>query len=170
MTKVICPGSFDPVTKGHVDIITRAEALFDEVVAVVVVNPAKNPAFTVAERMALLRKSTAHLPNVSVDSHSGLLAGYIKQTGAVAIVKGLRAMSDFEYEFQMALTNKKLAPEAETIFLTTSIDYMYLSSGLVKQVSAFEGDISAFVPGEVLKDIELRLRGRHLAEQGGEIT
>jgi len=164
MAKVICPGSFDPVTNGHVDIITRAAALFDEVIAVVVVNPGKSPSFTVAERIDMLKKSTAHLPNVSIDSHSGLLAGYVKQIGAVAIIKGLRAMSDFEYEFQMALTNKKLAPEAETIFLTTSIDYMYLSSGLVKQVAAFEGDISAFVPAEVLGDVELRLRGRHLAE------
>ena len=162
MAKVICPGSFDPVTNGHVDIITRAAALFDEVIAVVVVNPGKSPSFTVAERIDMLKKSTAHLPNVSIASHSGLLAGYVKQIGAVAIIKGLRAMSDFEYEFQMALTNKKLAPEAETIFLTTSIDYMYLSSGLVKQVAAFEGDISAFVPGEVLSDVELRLRGRHL--------
>ena len=143
MAKVICPGSFDPVTKGHVDIITRAAALFEEVIAAVVLNPGKSPSFTVAERINMLRKSTVHLPNVSVDSHSGLLAGYVRNIGALAIIKGLRAMSDFEYEFQMALTNKKLAPEAETIFLTTSIDYMYLSSGLVKQVAAFEGDISA---------------------------
>ena len=167
MAKVICPGSFDPVTKGHVDIITRAAALFDEVVAVVLVNPAKKPSFTVAERMDMLGKATAHLPNVSVDSHGGLLAEYVGRVGAVAIVKGLRAMSDFEHEFQMALTNKKLASTAETIFLTTSIDYMYLSSGLVKQVAAFDGDISGFVPGEVLSDIELRLRGRHLTELEG---
>lgn len=163
MTKVICPGSFDPVTKGHIDIITRAAGLFDEVIALVVANPAKDPAFTAQERIVMLRKTTGHLPNVRVDSHHGLLADYARETGAVAIVKGLRAMSDFEYEFQMALTNKKLLPQAETIFLTTTSENMYLTSSLVKQVAGFGGDISDFVPPEALEDIRLRLSGKYAA-------
>jgi len=163
MRKAICPGSFDPVTKGHIDIITRAAGLFDEVVVVVVVNPNKKPAFTVAERVEMLAKACAHLDNVVIDSHLGLLADYVRQNNAVAIVKGLRAMSDFEYEFQMALTNKKLVPEADTIFLTTDSDNMYLTSSLVKQVAVFDGDISDFVPPEALADIELRLKGKTAA-------
>ncbi|MCL2069163.1 MAG: pantetheine-phosphate adenylyltransferase [Oscillospiraceae bacterium] len=164
MTKAICPGSFDPPTKGHIDIITRAAGLFDEVIAVVVVNPAKNPSFTAAERIDMLRKSTSHLPNLTVDSHHGLLVEYVKRVNAVAIVKGLRAMSDFEYEFQMALTNKKMYGGADTLFLTTAIDNMYLTSGLVKQVASYKGDISEFVPAECLGDIERRLSGRNPSE------
>ena len=157
MTKVVCPGSFDPVTKGHLDIIERASGMFDNVTALVIVNPEKNTTFTVGERADMLRACTAHLANVSVDSYHGLLADYVRSSGASAIVKGLRAMSDFDYEFQMALTNKKLAPGAETVFLTTSSDYLYLSSSLVKQVAAFGGDISIFVPDAVLGDIQKRL-------------
>lgn len=157
MARVVCPGSFDPVTKGHVDIITRASGLFEEVIALVVINPMKQPSFTAQERADMLRKSTKHLPNVTVDMYSGLLADYVREKGAVAIVKGLRAMSDFEYEFQMALTNKKLVPEAETVFLTTTSENMYLNSSLVKQVASFQGDISDFVPPEILDDIKLRL-------------
>ena len=157
MTKVVCPGSFDPVTKGHLDIISRASGLFDEVIALVVVNPAKQPVFTPQERVSMLETSTRHLTNVRVESYNGLLADYVRAEQAVAIVKGLRAMSDFEYEFQMALTNKKLVPEAETIFLTTTSENMYLNSSLVKQVAAFQGDISDFVPAEVLRDIQIRL-------------
>jgi pantetheine-phosphate adenylyltransferase len=160
MRKVIYPGSFDPVTFGHIDILTRASGLFDEVIALVGSNPAKLPSFTAQERMSMLIKCTGHLPNVKVDSHQGLLADYVRSVGAVGIVKGLRAMSDFEYEFQMALTNKKLVPEAETMFLTTTAENMYLNSSLVKQVAAFDGDISAFVPSEVLADIQLRLKGK----------
>jgi pantetheine-phosphate adenylyltransferase len=160
MRKVICPGSFDPITLGHLDIISRASELFDEVVALVVINPAKNPSFTAQERAQMLEKCTGHLKNVTVDSHQGLLAEYVRSVGAVGIVKGLRAMSDFEYEFQMALTNKKLVPEADTIFLNTTVENMYLTSSLVKQVAAFDGDISAFVPPEVLADIQLRLNGK----------
>lgn len=164
MAKVVCPGSFDPVTKGHVDIITRASRLFSEVVALVVVNPSKNPSFTAQERAHMLKKATAHLPNVSVDMFHGLLADYVQDNQAVAIVKGLRAMSDFEYEFQMALTNRKLAPEVETLFLTTTGENMYLTSSLIKQIAAFRGDISDFVPPEVLEDIELRLCDRPYRE------
>lgn len=157
MRKAVCPGSFDPVTKGHLDIIKRAAELFDEVIALVVINPEKNPSFTAQERANMLVKVTAHLPNVKVDTYQGLLVNYVKSQGAVAIVKGLRAMSDFEYEFQMALTNHKLLPEAETVFLTTTSENMYLNSSLVKQVAAFQGDISDFVPPEALEDIEHRL-------------
>lgn len=160
MSKVICPGSFDPVTMGHLDIITRASTLFDEVVALVIENPAKNVSFTLMERAVMLKKCTAHLNNVTVDTYQGLLAEYVRRTGAIAIVKGLRAVSDFEYEFQMALTNRKLVPEAETIFLTTTAENMYLNSSLVKQVAAYDGDISAFVPPEALSDIQLRLCGK----------
>lgn len=160
MAKVICPGSFDPITKGHIDIITRASGLFDEVIALVVVNPEKNPSFTPQERADMLGKATAELHNVSVDIHQGLLVDYVRKVGAVGIVKGLRAMSDFEYEFQMALTNQKLAPEAETIFLTTTGENMYITSSLIKQIAQFRGDISDFVPPEVLEDIERRLCDR----------
>ena len=160
MAKVICPGSFDPVTYGHLDIISRASGLFDEVIALVVINPTKNPSFTPQEREQMLSKCTAHLPNVRVDTYQGLLADYVRAEGAVAIVKGLRAMSDFEYEFQMALTNRKLVPEAETIFLTTTAENMYLNSSLVKQVASFDGDISGFVPPEALADVQLRLCGK----------
>lgn len=160
MRRAICPGSFDPITKGHLDIIRRASGLFDEVVALVVVNPAKHPSFTADERVEMLRKSTAHIPNVKVDHYQGLLVNYVKEVEAVAIVKGLRAMSDFEYEFQMAMTNKKLLPDADTVFLTTATHNMYLTSSLVKQVAAFDGDISDFVPEVVYDDIKKRLQGK----------
>ncbi|WRS27445.1 pantetheine-phosphate adenylyltransferase [Oscillospiraceae bacterium MB08-C2-2] len=161
MKKVICPGSFDPVTKGHIDIITRASSLFDQVTALVVINPEKNPSFTGEERVQMLKKATQHLPNVTVDHYEGLLANYVRREGAVAIAKGLRAMSDFEYEFQMALTNKKLVPEAETVFLTTQSENMYLSSSLVKQVATFNGDISDFVPECLLDEITRRLCSKY---------
>lgn len=160
MKVAICPGSFDPVTRGHVDIITRASGLFHQVIALVVINPTKRPSFTPDERAEMLLKTTSHLPNVRVEQYEGLLADYVRQVKADAIVKGLRAMSDFESEFQMALTNKKLVPEADTVFLTTAIENMYLSSSLVKQVAAFHGDISPFVPPEVLDDIRRRLEGK----------
>ena len=149
----ICPGSFDPVTLGHLDIIRRASVLFDKVIVLVVVNPVKNTSFTPDERVELIRKSVDGIPNVEVDLYTGLLVDYVRSKGAVAIVKGLRAMSDFEYEFQMALTNRKLYPEAETVFLTTAADNMYLSSSLVKQVAGLGGDISEFVPACIVPDI-----------------
>ena len=126
MKTVVCPGSFDPVTNGHLDIIERAAALFDKVIVVVMVNAAKTPLFTTEQRVDMLRRSTAHLPNVVVDSHDGLLAAYARSQWATVIVKGLRALSDFEYEFQMALTNRQLNEELETVFLTATDDKMYL--------------------------------------------
>lgn len=153
MKTVVCPGSFDPVTNGHLDIIERAAALFDKVIVVVMVNAAKTPLFTTEQRVDMLRRSTAHLPNVVVDSHDGLLAAYARSQGATVIVKGLRALSDFEYEFQMALTNRQLNEELETVFLTATDDKMYLSSSLVKQVAAYGEDVSKFVPACILQDI-----------------
>ena len=155
----VCPGSFDPVTKGHLDIIERASKLFDKVIVLVSFNPNKSgsTSFSIEERMKLILKVTGHLDNVIVDCHPGLLAEYLKRTGACAIVKGLRAVSDFEYEFQMALANKVLYPEAETVFLTTSSENMYLSSSVVKQIAGLGGDISSFVPSEILDDINARL-------------
>ena len=146
MRSAICPGSFDPVTHGHLDIIRRAAAMFDQVTVVVMTNSQKVPAFTREERVDFLRRATADLPNVEVDAYGGLLAEYARLKGANVIVKGLRAMSDFEYEFQMALTNKKLYPYAETVFLTTSMYNMYLSSSLVRQIAMLGGDLSGLVP------------------------
>ena len=156
----ICPGSFDPVTIGHLDVISRAADMFAKVIVVVMTNSAKHCAFTPDERVELLKKSiTAHgLDNVEVDFYVGLLADYAKQRDAKVILKGLRAMSDFEYEFQMALTNKKLNPEIETIFITTAAENMYLSSSMVRQIASMGGDISDFVPDVIHKDILARLQ------------
>ncbi len=154
----VCPGSFDPVTLGHLDIITRASTLFDRVIVLVSVNVMKsNFSFSLEERKNMIRSVTSSLPNVSVESFDGLLADYVKQVGAIAIVKGLRAVSDFEYEFQMALANKKLYDGAETVFLTTAAENMYLSSSVVKQIANFGGDISHFVPAQIHDDIKKRL-------------
>lgn len=147
MNKVaICPGSFDPVTFGHLDIIKRASKMFDHVIVAVLVNPSKNAMFTIEERIHMLRLSTAEIENLEIVAFKGLLADYAKLRGANILVRGLRAVTDFEYEFQMSLTNKKLNPELETVFLTTSAENMYLSSSIVKQVGSFGGDISNFVP------------------------
>jgi len=157
MKIAVCPGSFDPVTLGHVDILTRASKLFDKVIVLVSINPMKNASFTADERVGMLTEVTQGIPNIEVDAFNGLLADYLKATGASAIVKGLRAVSDFEYEFQMALANKKLYHDAETVFLTTSAENMYLSSSVVKQIASFGGDISHFVPASILNDIRNRL-------------
>ena len=160
MKIAVCPGSFDPVTIGHLDIISRASKLFDRVIVVVMSNATKSPLFNQVERMELLQRaiSAIGIDNVTVDCYAGLLADYVKMRNATAIVKGLRAMSDFEYEFQMALTNRKIYPEAETVFLTTAAENMYLSSSLVKQVAQLGGDISDFVPACILPDITEKFR------------
>ncbi|MDD6237805.1 MAG: pantetheine-phosphate adenylyltransferase [Clostridiales bacterium] len=157
MKIAVCPGSFDPITKGHLDIITRAAKLFDAVIVLVSVNYDKKTSFTAEERCDLIKACITNLPNVQVDRFDGLLADYVREKQACAIVKGLRAMSDFEYEFQMALANKKLYAGAETIFLTTNAENMYLSSSLVRQIASFGGDISDFVPEEILTPINQRL-------------
>lgn len=154
----VCPGSFDPVTLGHLDIITRASHLFDRVIVLVSKNMMKtHESFTPQERMEMIQRVTMHLSNVETDICDGLLADYVKKVGAIAIVKGLRAVSDFEYEFQMALANRKLYAGAETVFLTTTAENMYLSSSVVKQIAAFGGDINHFIPPGILNDIENRL-------------
>ena len=145
----ICPGSFDPVTVGHLDIIKRAAKMFEEVIVVVMTNSSKHPSFTAEERMEMIGAATADIPNVSVDKYDGLLADYAAMRGAGAIVKGLRAMSDFEYEFQMALANRKINAKLDTIFLTTSVECMYLSSSLVREIGRHGGDISGFVPDAI---------------------
>ncbi len=156
----VCPGSFDPITKGHLDIIKRASAMFDKVIVVTLINADKKPCFNEEERVDLMKRSVAelNLSNVVVDSYDGLLADYTKQHNAVAIVKGLRAVSDFEYEFQMALLNKKLNPDAETVFFTTSSENLYLSSSMVKSIASLNGDISEFVPACIHNDILKRLQ------------
>jgi pantetheine-phosphate adenylyltransferase len=153
MNIAVCPGSFDPVTLGHMDIIRRAAGIYDKVIVVVMSNLAKAAMFSKEERVDFLLRSTAGIENVEVDSYCGLLADYTRIKKATVIVKGLRAMSDFEYEFQMALTNRKLNAETETTFLTTTSEYMYLSSSLVKQVAQLGGDISGFVPECIIDDI-----------------
>ncbi len=153
----ICPGSFDCITLGHLDIITRAAAMFDEIIVVAMNNQDKKYTFTSKERIDMIKKSTAGIKNVTVDLYDGLLADYAAQKHASAIIKGLRAMSDFEYEFQMALANKKLNPQVETLFLTTSTENMYLSSSMVKQIAVMGGDVSDFVPPVILDDILKKL-------------
>ncbi len=154
----ICPGSFDPVTYGHLDIITRASKMFHKVIVVVAYNNKKNCSFSPEERVEMIKKCTNNLQNVEVDMFDGLLADYAAQKGATAIIKGLRAMSDFEYEFQMALTNKKLNPNVETLFLTTAAENMYLSSSMVKQIASMGGDIESFVPDVIRQDIINRIK------------
>ena len=160
----VCPGSFDPVTKGHLDIITRASNLFDRVIVLVSKNMMKtNECFTPQERKDLILRVTESLPNVVVDVYDGLLANYVRSVGAIAIVKGLRAVSDFEYEFQMALANRELYSGAETVFLTTTAENMYLSSSVVKQIAAFGGDISHSIPPDILSVVEKRLMKEKLS-------
>jgi len=166
MRTAICPGSFDPVTLGHLDIIKRAAKLFDKVIVLVVINTAKTPSFTAEERVDMLRTVTKDIPNVCVDVYDGLLVNYIRQHENSVIVKGLRAMTDFEYEFQMALINRQMLDSADTLFLTTSTEYLYLSSSAVKQIASFGGDFSRFVPNEIHDKIRDRLcpsadRSRH---------
>lgn len=159
MRTVICPGSFDPITNGHLDIIERSSVLFDRVIVAVMFNPSKKSSFCFSpeERAELIRRCTFHLSNVEVRVADGLLAEYAKECGAVAVVKGLRAMSDFEYEFQQAQLNKKLNSDLETIFINTKSENMYLSSSMVKQICELGGDISDFVPAAVRDDIVKRI-------------
>ena len=157
MKIAIYPGSFDPITLGHLNIIKRAAACFDRLIVCVMINSKKQGMFTPEERVELLKKATARFPNVEVDYSDGLLAAYAKRRKAHVVVKGLRAVSDFEQEVQMAVINRKLNPGLETMFLATSAENMFLSSSMVKQVAGFGGDISPFVPACILETIRERL-------------
>ncbi len=157
MRIAVCPGSFDPITKGHLDIVSRACRLFDKVIIAVSVNAEKKGTFTFDEREQLIKLCTAHIDNLEIVQMKGLLADYVDEVGACAIVKGLRAVTDFEYEFQQALVNKKLNERAETVFLTTAEQNLYLSSSIVKQIAGFGGDISKFVPPQALELIQKKL-------------
>ncbi len=150
MTVAVYPGSFDPVTNGHLDIIERSAKLFDKVIVGVLNNSSKNPIFSFDERVEMLTEVTAHIGNVEISSFEGLLVDYVESNNIDVIVKGLRAISDFEIEFQMALMNRKLSSEVETMFLMTSQEYSYLSSSLVKEVFRHGGEICEFVPNLVL--------------------
>lgn len=157
MLRAIYPGSFDPVTFGHLDIISRSAKLVDELIVGVLVNNAKSPLFSVEERVKILEKTVEKIPNVKVIPFEGLLVDFVRKMEAQMVVRGLRAITDFEYELQMAQTNHKLEPEMETIFLTTGLEYSYLSSSTVKEVAAFGGDISQFVPDIVIKQMQVKM-------------
>ncbi len=159
MTNIaVCPGSFDPITYGHLDIITRGAKVFDKVHVVVLSNSSKQPLFTVDERMELIRQSTAHLPNVEVASFQGLLVDYAKKVHASAIIRGLRAVSDFEYEMQITSMNRVLEDEIETFFIMTNNQYSFLSSSIVKEVSKYGADISEVDPKPVEEALKLKYK------------
>jgi pantetheine-phosphate adenylyltransferase len=149
MKIAVYPGSFDPTTNGHLDVIERACRLFDRVIVAVIKNPDKSPLFPFKDRMSMLAASVPHCDNVTVDKFEGLLVEYVRRQKACAVVRGLRAVSDFDYEFQMALTNRRMAPEIETVFLMTDYRYSYLSSSFVKQIAGLGGDVSGLVPAAV---------------------
>ena len=153
MKRAIYPGSFDPVTFGHMDIITRSAQIVDELVVGVLNNSAKNSLFSLEERVSMIKEMTKELPNVSVTSFDGLLVDHMHEIGANIIVRGLRAVTDYEYEIQIAQTNHVQDPEIETIFLTTSLKYSYLSSTIVKEFASYGGDISKFVPEQFIQRI-----------------
>ncbi len=158
MRVAIYPGSFDPVTLGHLSIIHRAASIFDKLIVCVMVNSGKNPMFDADERVALIQKATRDTPNVEVEHSAGLLADYARQKGSCVIVKGLRAMSDFEREFQMAIVNKKLNPALDTMFLSSDSRYMYLSSSVVREMARYGQNLKEFVPEIVIPDIEAKIK------------
>jgi len=156
----VYPGTFDPITYGHLDIIERGKRLFDRVVVAILENAEKQPLFTIEERVELIREATAGSPNVTVDTFSGLLVDYVRRSGAHVIVRGLRALSDFEYEFQMALMNRRLDSSVETVFMMPAEAYSYVSSRLVKEVAFLGGDVSGLVPPTVAKAVAARAATR----------
>ena len=157
MKKIIYPGTFDPITNGHLDIAERAAVLFDHVILAIANHPKKNSLFTVEERIDLIQASIEHLDNVSVSSTDTLIVRFAKENEAIALIRGLRSISDFEYEFQMALMNRSLAPEISTVFMMPDERYMHLNSTVVKEIAALEGDISAFVPAIVEAQLKSKL-------------
>ncbi|WP_300261530.1 pantetheine-phosphate adenylyltransferase [Clostridium sp.] len=159
----VYPGSFDPITKGHLDLIERASSKFDKVIVAVLININKKGMFSIEERVNLIEKCVAKYNNVEVKSFNGLLIDFVRKEKADVIIKGLRSVTDFEYEFQMALMNRELANEVETVFMVTSPNYSYISSSAIKQVASFNGEIKNFVPKEIVEDLEERiisLRGK----------
>ena len=150
----IYPGSFDPITNGHLNIIERAAAHYGKVVVAILKNSSKKPFFSVEERMKLIKKATAHIPNVEVDFFDGLLVDYVKKKNSRVIIKGLRAVSDFEYEFQMALANKKINPGVETLFMMTEAKYAYLSSSIVREMAMLGADLTGLIPQQIADDIK----------------
>ena len=164
MKIAIYPGSFDPVTSGHLNIIRRAASIFDKLIICVMVNAGKSPMFTLDERVELIRRVTDDIHNVEVDSSNELLADYARRKGSCVIVKGLRAGSDFENEFQMALINRKINPELDTMFLTSEHQYMYLSSSAVKELGRYNVDLSDFLPEQIIPDFQKRI---NTIRQGG---
>lgn len=167
MRTAVYPGSFDPVTNGHLNIIERAAKLFDHVIVCVLVNCEKKPLFTLEERENLLRRVTAHLPNVTVDSNGGLLADYAREHDCCTVIKGLRAGSDFEKEFQMSMINRKLNPDLESLFLTAEHQYMYLSSSAVKELGFYGADLTDFLPPQILNEFKNKINNiaNHKEEQ-----
>lgn len=160
MKTAIYPGSFDPITLGHLNIITRAASIFDRLIVLVGYNIKKQPMFSPEERVELIRQATRHLPNVEVEASDELLAHYAKEKGACVVVKGLRAVSDYESEFTQSLINKKLNPELDTMFLAAEEKYMYLSSSAVKELGRFDVDLRDFLPAEVIDEFKRRLNAR----------
>ncbi|MEG2539044.1 MAG: pantetheine-phosphate adenylyltransferase [Clostridium sp.] len=160
MNKIaVYPGSFDPITNGHLDIIQRSAKVFDKLIVAVLENPEKKShLFNVSERVDLIKKATSHIDNIEVESFMGLLVNYVESKGANIIVRGLRAISDFEYEFQMTLMNRKLSPDIETFFMMTKTDYSYLSSSAIKQVAYFGGSIEQLVPECIIDDIYKKIK------------
>ncbi len=162
MRAAVYPGSFDPITNGHLDVIKRSAGLFDLLIVAVAKNYSKKPAFSVEERIDMIKKVTHDIPNVVVDHFEGLLVEYAASKNAGVIIKGLRAVSDFEYEFQMALMNKKLKPDIETLFIMTDHKYSYLSSSMVKEVASLGGSIEGLVPDEIIFDIINKYRYKNM--------
>jgi pantetheine-phosphate adenylyltransferase len=155
--KALYPGTFDPPTNGHVDLIQRGSKLFEHLTVAILKNPVKNPLFTVDERVEMLKEVTASLPNVSVSTFDGMMVDFARKLGASAVLRGIRAISDYEYEFQMALMNRRLAPEIETVFLQPAGRYSFISSRMLKEVFSFGGDVTGLVPPNVLKRLRSRI-------------
>ncbi len=158
MNIAIYPGSFDPVTNGHLDIIERTAKIFDKVIVAILVNSNKKPTFTIEERIDMLKKATSHIPNAQIEYFDGLLVDFVKQKGSHVIVKGLRAISDFEYEFQMAMLNKSVEPDIETLFMMTNNKYSYLSSSIVKELGRLGASLDELVPEAIMDNVIKKLR------------
>jgi pantetheine-phosphate adenylyltransferase len=159
--KAIYPGTFDPPTNGHVDLIQRGAKIFARLTVAILVNPVKNPLFTLDERVEMLKEATAGISHVRVATFNGLMVDFARKQGATAVLRGIRAISDYEYEFQMALMNRRLAPDIETVFLQPAGRYSFVSSRMVKEVVGLGGDVSGLVPANVLKRLRVRIKNKH---------